>query len=223
MARILIVDDERTIRTIVRFNLDKRGHEVVDAPGGIEALEILSADQAFDLIISDMMMPRMDGLQLRQKLVEDGDLGRIPFIMLTAVKEADRRVESYDLDVTDYITKPFNAQELMAKVESVLRLQQTHRVYTAEQRLDVIKQLTVTINHEINNPLTTLIGTSNLLLQRATHMDPHKLEGWLKEIVNAAERIREVVAKINRIKAISTKTYLSDVEMIDIDAAADAS
>ena len=114
---ILVVDDEETIREVVRRYLEREGYLVEEAADGYEALRIIQDDSPA-LIILDLMLPGIDGLSLTQHLRQDR---QIPIIMLTAKSEDSDRIRGLDLGADDYITKPFNPQEVVSRVRAVLR------------------------------------------------------------------------------------------------------
>jgi DNA-binding response OmpR family regulator len=114
---ILVVDDESTIREVVSRYLQREGYQVVEAPDGFAALDAMR-DSEIDLIVLDLMLPGIDGLTLTQHLRQDR---QIPIIMLTAKGEPNDRIRGLDLGADDYITKPFNPQEVVSRVRAVLR------------------------------------------------------------------------------------------------------
>jgi two-component system, OmpR family, alkaline phosphatase synthesis response regulator PhoP len=120
IPKILIVDDEENIRALVRFNLEKAGYQVTEASNGKNALETISADRP-DLIILDLMLPIMDGLDVCRKLKGSSITSAIPIIMLTAKSDEIDRVIGLELGADDYLTKPFGSRELLARIKAVLR------------------------------------------------------------------------------------------------------
>ncbi|UTY38508.1 response regulator transcription factor [Allocoprobacillus halotolerans] len=116
-SKILIVDDEEHIRELIRFYLDKEGFSVVQAASGEEALEILE-NEYIDLAIVDIMMPVMDGFQLVEEMKEMKD---IPVIMLTAKSQSADKLRGFSLGIDDYVTKPFDPDELLARVKTILK------------------------------------------------------------------------------------------------------
>lgn len=114
---ILIVDDHRDIRQLVAKYLDKHGFRTSIADGGTEMRRILKA-AAIDLVVLDVMMPGEDGLQLCRHLRETTHL---PVILLTAMAEETDRIIGLEIGADDYVTKPFNPRELMARIKAVLR------------------------------------------------------------------------------------------------------
>ncbi len=117
MSRILVVDDEPSIVDVLTYNLTKAGHQPLVARNGEQALELARAEHP-DLVILDLMLPGIDGLEVCRTLRKEGDL---PIIMLTAKDEEIDRVVGLELGADDYVVKPFSVRELMARVKSVLR------------------------------------------------------------------------------------------------------
>lgn len=116
--QILVVDDEASIRELLSFNLKKNGYSVETAADGREALE--KALQA-DLVLLDLMLPEVDGLEVCRRLKADPQTSGIPIIMLTAKAEEIDRVLGLELGADDYVVKPFSMRELLARVKAVLR------------------------------------------------------------------------------------------------------
>jgi len=114
---ILVVDDERHIVDLVRLYLDKEGFAVVTARDGREALQ-LAARHDPDLIVLDLMLPEMDGLEVTRELRRTSD---VPILMLTARADDVDRIVGLELGADDYLTKPFNPRELVARVKAILR------------------------------------------------------------------------------------------------------
>ncbi len=120
-ARVLVVDDEPRYVKLLRFNLEAAGHEVVDAGSAEEAFDVL-ATQTLDLVILDIMLPGVDGFEACQKI---RDVSDVAIIMLTARDAAEDRLRGFRAGADDYVSKPFSAQELIARVEAVLRRTRT--------------------------------------------------------------------------------------------------
>ena len=121
MSKILVVDDEPSIVDVLTYNLTKAGHQPIVARDGEQALQLARAERP-DLVILDLMLPGIDGLEVCRALRKDGDL---PIIMLTAKDEEVDRVVGLELGADDYIVKPFSTRELMARVKAVLRRAQS--------------------------------------------------------------------------------------------------
>lgn len=117
MAKILVVDDERVLVKGIKFNLENEGYQVQVGYDGEEAVE-LAREGRFDLIILDLMMPKIDGLQACMRIRE---FSNVPVIMLTARSEDTDKIIGFECGADDYITKPFNILELKARVRALLR------------------------------------------------------------------------------------------------------
>ena len=121
MARkILVVDDERHIVRLVEVNLQRHGYEVVSAFDGVEALEKVKSEKP-DMIVLDVMMPRMDGFEVLQNLQADSSTSDIPVIMLTAKAQDADIFKGWQSGVSSYLTKPFNPRELITFVERIFQ------------------------------------------------------------------------------------------------------
>ena len=120
--RILVVDDEEDILELVRYNLVKEGYYVTGALTGEDALKKVRSE-AFDLIVLDLMLPGIDGLDVAKKLKNDRKTEQIPILMLTAKGEEADIVTGLELGADDYVTKPFSPRVLIARVRTALRRQ----------------------------------------------------------------------------------------------------
>lgn len=117
--RILVVDDEKNIRDLLKFNLENEGYDIVEAKDGKEALKKVKDN--IDLVVLDLMLPEIDGINVCKKIRNDEKLGDLPIIMLTAKSEDIDRIIGLELGADDYVTKPFNTRELIARIKALLR------------------------------------------------------------------------------------------------------
>ncbi|HWC03238.1 MAG TPA: response regulator [Methylomirabilota bacterium] len=117
---VLVVEDERDIADLVRYHLEKSGMRVVHAPDGGSALRLARAELP-DVVILDLMLPGLDGLEVCRQLRRESATRRLPIIMLTARGEEVDRVVGLELGADDYVVKPFSPRELVARVHAVLR------------------------------------------------------------------------------------------------------
>ena len=118
---LLIIDDEKDLVELLRYNLvEKEGYDVISANDGQSGLEIAQRHKV-DLIVLDLMMPGMDGLEVCRRLRSDPRTNRVPLIMLTAKATEADRIVGLEMGADDYITKPFSPRELVARVKAILR------------------------------------------------------------------------------------------------------
>lgn len=118
MPKILIVDDESRMRKLVRDFLTREGYLVKEAADGYEAVDIFFEDNDFDLVITDVMMPRIDGWELVKQIRQYSD---VPIIILTAKSDENDELTGFDIGVDEYISKPFSPKILVARVNALLR------------------------------------------------------------------------------------------------------
>jgi len=120
MARILIIEDDPSVLDILRINLELAGYEVVKATDGVRGLA-LALQTLPDLIILDLMLPQVDGLTVCQRLRREERTSDIPILMLTALGQTRDKIEGFNAGADDYLTKPFEVQELLVRVRALLR------------------------------------------------------------------------------------------------------
>ncbi len=130
---ILIVEDDKSISKLIKYNLEKEGFKCLVSFDGEEAMEILDKS-AVDLIILDIMLPGIDGLEVCKRIKQDRKLSATPIIMLTAKGEEVDRVVGFELGVDDYIVKPFSPRELILRIKAILK-----RLKPVELEKDILK------------------------------------------------------------------------------------
>lgn len=131
MSNVLIVDDEPTIAELIEFNLHKAGYRVLKADNGHTAIQLVRSDKP-DLIILDLMIPGIDGMEVCRKLKGQQHTASIPIIMLTAKNEEVDKIVGLELGADDYMTKPFSPRELVARVKAVLRRSHKESIHDGE-------------------------------------------------------------------------------------------
>ncbi|MCU7497205.1 MAG: hybrid sensor histidine kinase/response regulator [Ignavibacteria bacterium] len=177
MADVLVVEDNFSTRNNIVNLLEKSGYTVLSAENGLDALELIKYETP-DLVISDIMMPRMDGMELFRSVNAEDREDYIPFIFLTAKTEISDYREGMLAGADDYITKPFKAKDLLRSVET--RLKKKARL---ERKIEKFKSsITRNISHELRTPLVPIIGYSQMIKENYRQLDP-------KEILEMSERI----------------------------------
>ncbi len=142
VATILVVDDEDLIQELLRFNLEKEGYEVIIAKDGRQALDLVAREK-LDLIVLDLMLPGLDGLEVCRQLRLNPKFQELPVIMLTAKGEEIDKVLGLELGADDYMTKPFSPRELLARIKARLR-----RVRNSEEDKELVcGELRLNINN----------------------------------------------------------------------------
>jgi signal transduction histidine kinase len=192
MATILVVEDNLPLLYGLRDLLEREGYEVLTARNGMEALEIMAKTRP-DLIISDIMMPRMDGYAFYEAVRSKPEWVLIPFIFLTAKGSLEDIIQGKSLGVEDYITKPFDARELLAVVRSRLERAKAIREAT-EAKVEKLKEQIITaLSHELRTPLTYVVGYTELALEDLKSFTPNALQDYLLEVKRGADRLVKLV------------------------------
>ncbi|OGR93570.1 MAG: DNA-binding response regulator [Elusimicrobia bacterium RIFCSPLOWO2_01_FULL_59_12] len=119
-TRVLIIEDEKDILRLLKYNLEKEGYQVVSATDGASGLAAAQKEKP-DLLILDLMLPKLDGMEVCRTLRQES---RVPILMLTAKKQEVDRILGLELGADDYVTKPFSIRELLARVKTILRRSQ---------------------------------------------------------------------------------------------------
>lgn len=132
MKKILIVDDDITLRTALIRYLQNRGYSVQEATSGTEALSLFEQNPP-DVVVSDVLMPEMDGLEFCRRLRATRSGQLVPFIFLSSRKEVDDRIQGHQMGADDYLVKPFDPKELVAKIEA--QLERSRRIHAEIIRL----------------------------------------------------------------------------------------
>ncbi|MDJ0554546.1 MAG: response regulator transcription factor [Microcoleaceae cyanobacterium MO_207.B10] len=141
--KILVVDDENSLRLLLKRHLELQGYEVKDAMSGVDALSILEQEEP-DLIVSDVMMPEMDGLEFCQRLRASNSGQLVPFIFLSSKSELEDRIVGLSMGADDYLNKPFEMRELVAKIEA--ELERSRRIHSEIKR--ITQEYTAKINYQ---------------------------------------------------------------------------
>src|ERR1700754_2025677 len=209
-ARILLVDDEQSIQTLLSYPLRKEGYDVVQATDGREALERFD-EQPFDLVVLDLMLPRIDELEVCRQLRTRSS---VPIIMLTAKSEEIKKVVGLELGADDYITKPFSMREFSSRIKATLRRAEMtrsavtgadeHPLEVDEMRIDFLKrtvrvrgddvELTY-VEFELLSALARSPGrvfTRDMLLARiwgdSAYRDPRTIDVHIRHLREKIER-----------------------------------
>jgi signal transduction histidine kinase len=196
-ATLLVVDDEPNLLSGIRDILELDAYRVIIAHDGRQALEALDRagdDDLPDLIVSDIMMPYMDGISFLKEVRKRENWVMIPFIFLTAKGEKSDQRRGKMLGVDDYLVKPFDADDLLVAVDAKLR---RHKAMSAAQAgvVDNVKKSIMTIlNHEFRTPLTLVVAYADMLKENdVDSMNEDELLLFLREINTGADRLRRLV------------------------------
>jgi two-component system, sensor histidine kinase and response regulator len=215
-ARILVVDDVLQNLQVVGSMLRKEGYDVMPASSGAEALERVRV-RVPDLILLDLMMPGMDGLEVCRRLKADSSVSQIPTIFLTASNEMEHLVRGFEVGAVDYVTKPFNGAELLARVRTHLELK------LARERLremnDEKNEFMGIAAHDLRSPLSAIKGYAEMVVEDAQALQHADLESNGRHIREAATRMAEMVQNLldsNRIERGEMKLKVQPTDLASV-------
>lgn len=224
-ARILVVEDDSHLLEGVKTVLELDGYHVLTADNGEKALHLLHEQSRLpDLIVSDIMMPHMDGIQLLKEVRKEPSWVGIPFIFLTARSEKSDVQRGKQLGVDDYLIKPFDADDLLIAVESRLQRQRALNAVHQAEMSDLKHRILTILNHEFRTPLTFVVAYADLLNTHGSSLSNEDILNFLKGVNTGAVRLRRLIENFILLVEMETgdarATYemrrapISDVRMI---------
>ncbi|QKJ95729.1 MAG: response regulator [Ignavibacteriota bacterium] len=218
MKKILVIDDLPENVFILQDRLIQEGYEVITAYDGNEGLE--KANEVLpDLILLDVMMPDISGFEVCKILTNSEKTKHIPIILVTAKASAEDTKEGLEAGAFDYIKKPFNRIELMARVKSALKLSEANKqLLEIEKRTTFIATI-VTANHKIKQPLT-LLSLSSAALKNELEKEVITKDAILSRIKYIDAAIKDIGDVLNKLNAITNpelSDYAKDVKMIRVE------
>lgn len=200
MKKILVVDDEKPISDIIKFNMVKEGYEVLTAFNGREALEVFEAENP-DILILDLMLPELDGLEVARTIRKTSN---VPIIMLSAKDSEFDKVIGLELGADDYVTKPFSNRELQARVKALLRRTEI----TAENQEDSKPD-----NELIIGDLQIL---SDAFLVKKNGEDLELTHREFELLYHLATHIGQVMTREHLLETVWGYDYFGDVRTVDV-------
>jgi DNA-binding response OmpR family regulator len=222
MKKILVIDDYPDNVFLLQDRLENEGFEVVKAYNGRMGIQT-ARDERPDLILLDIMMPDITGYEVCKELIQGEDTKMIPIILLTALTDAENLKAGLQAGAFDYIKKPFNRTELVARINSALRFSELNSLLLQIEKVKTYSATIVTANHEIKQPLT-LINLSSAAIRREISKPEFDLEVIQKRIEiieNAARDIVNILEKFESIKNPVITPYVNNLNIIDLNNSKD--
>ena len=215
-ANILVVEDEEDTRFILNRLLTKNNYEAKVVENGEEALEALNQFSP-KVIIADWTMPRMDGLELCNIIKSKEEFKTIYFILLTARASLKDRVTGLDVGADDFLVKPVENQELLARIRSGIRIHNLQNELKSIEHNKAIVELACTIGHQINNPLSSLIMTVHEFKSElsAESVSIHEEDFYIIE--ESIKRIQKFVDALKNLQSPEMMDYALGNKMLKID------
>lgn len=217
MKKILVIDDFPDNVFLLQDRLEKEGYEVIKAYEGNMGIQKAEEENP-DLILLDIMLPDISGFEVCKKLSTQDSTKMIPIILLTALTEAENIRTGLQAGAFDYIKKPFNRTELLARINSALRFSEMNKLLLEMESIKTYAATVVTANHEIKQPLT-LINLSTAAIRRELAKENISSELILKRIEfieKAAKDINDVLEKLASIKKPVITPYVNNLHIINL-------
>jgi sigma-B regulation protein RsbU (phosphoserine phosphatase) len=214
--RVLIVEDEKDTQFILDKLLVKNGYETKTTSNGVEALNVL---KEFDpvVILADWTMPVMDGLELCNSIKKDESFKLIYFIILTARASLKDRVTGLDIGADDFLVKPVENQELLARIRTGIRINVLQNELKKFEHNKAIVEMACTIGHKINNPLSSLIMAVKNLKEDIISSEKYTDNEDVQIIEESVERIKKLAEDLVHIENPTIINYTSENKMIKLD------
>jgi len=213
--KVLIVEDEKDTLFILTKLLEKNGYEVASAINGSEALDIID-DFSPKVIVADWTMPIMDGIELCNRLKENEKHKLIYYIILTARTSLKDRVKGLDVGADDFLLKPTENQELLARIRSGVRIFNLQNELKEIEHGKALIEMATTIGHKINNPLSSLSISLKSLEGDLVQIDKEKFKEDFELINEALTRISLLANDLSHLKNPETEEYISETKMLKL-------
>lgn len=213
--KILVVDDDHSSRLFLQKLLEKENYPISLCSDGVEALEVLNR-QSFDLVISDLKMESINGIELLEKIKFTDP--EVAVIILTGHASIKTAIEALRLGASDYLIKPINIEELRIRVKKALERQDLERrLKEAERRITYNATIT-TANHEINQPLTVILSGSDMIKMESERLGikNQKITNYLQLIQKSAHRIAQILRRFREISSPVIMKIPHGMQMIEL-------
>ncbi len=219
-ATILIVDDERINRMLLKSFLGEGYSNLLEAGDGQEALKLMNNNDV-DLVLLDVMMPVMSGFDVLKIVRKHPRLQNIPIIVITALSSIKDNAKAIEFGADGFLTKPFNKIVLGAMVKNLLKQNEMQKRLVAAEKNEIFLATVVTANHEINQPLTSILCSANLLektFEGNRIKDPESFKKYIMLIETSVKKISDTLKKLRAVKGPTTTGYVDSVRMIDLES-----
>lgn len=198
--KILIVDDAEDTVELLRKRFRAEGYDTSEAFNGEQALNTVPEYEP-DLIVLDVMMPKIDGYEVCQRLKADEKTKYIPVLMLTAKGEVEHKVKGLNIGADDYMAKPFDYKELSARVRSLLSIKATHEKKVEEEKSGALEQMMEQVAHEIRNPLTSVGGFARKVFNKLHEDDPNRK--YMQYIIEDVAVLESMIKQLIELKSMT--------------------
>ncbi len=211
--RVLVVDDSAVARAALSEMLEELGYTPVAVPSALEAMEAIDGEE-IDLVLTDLVMPEMDGIGLLAEIKKTKP--ELPVILITEYASLSSAVDALRRGADDYLTKPTGTELLGHRIGVVLNRRRLVKEKAERNRLEGALAMAGAAAHELNQPLTVILGAAELMTQID---DPAKLKKLAERVAEAAERLGDITQRLAKVVRFKTQSYLGRKNIIDLEAA----
>jgi len=213
-TKILIIDDNIDTVELLRKRFRTEGYETAEAYDGAEGLKKVS-DYVPDLIVLDVMMPKMDGYEVCKRVKQDEYLKQIPILMLSAKSQVPDKVKGLDIGADDYITKPFDFKELMARVRTLLSQKTESKKLAEKEKFDALDHFVDEVSHEVRNPLVAIGGFGRRLRDNLPEGTQNRkyIDIILKNVEVLEKMVHELIALKGATLCYTEPSDLNEITM----------
>lgn len=220
-ARVMVVDDDPEYARLLIDCFSGLGYPVLYLESGKKALAEMKSFQP-EIVLLDIRMPEMDGFEVCRSIRQNPEYANVIVIMLTSVGEVEDKIKGIDIGANDYVVKPFGLAELFEVVARVNRFLETKSSYLRkmeEEKFVTLRGAANTVCHEINNPLTAIVGSARILASRLSRSgETCDVHSEIASILNSAQRIQNITHQLARAIRVVTTEPVPGIKMIDLDA-----
>lgn len=211
--KILVVDDQPGNVFLLQDRLNREGFEVITAYDGTSGIKV-AKEQNPDLILLDVMMPGIDGFEACREISSHEETKHIPIILVTALNSSEDTQKGFDCGAFDYIKKPFNKIELMARIKAASRFTETQKLLIELEKIDTFSATVKKTNHEIKQPLT-LISLSVTALKREIEEEIINKESAKKRVEFIQSAVQDIISIMDtmlKIDKIEINDFLENLK-----------
>jgi len=213
--KVLIVEDEKDTRFILEKLLTKNNYEVKTSVNGVDALETLKTFNP-KVVLADWTMPVMDGIELCNTIKQNNNYKTIYYIILTARASLKDRIAGLDIGADDFLVKPIENQELLARIRSGVRIYNLQTELKSIEHNKAIVEMACTLGHKINNPLSSLVMTIKNVEEELKKNGQEKYSDDFFIVNESISRIKSFVNELINLENPTIIDYSDDNKMIDI-------
>jgi two-component system sensor histidine kinase/response regulator len=222
-SKIMVVDDDREYCRLLEQCFGGLGYDIRVVNSGKEALEVIGKF-APDLVLLDVVMPEIDGFSVCRQIRSRPEFSSTIIIMFTSQGEVEDKIRGIDSGANDYVVKPSGLGELfeiVARVNRFLETQKEHRRQLEEEKFLTLRGAANTVCHEINNPLTAIVGQARLLGKQLQDQEaPPEMHNAVEAILQATLRIQSITHQLSRAIRVVTTEPVPGIKMINLSASA---